>query len=220
VGGAIAELHRERGVELVLGEGVQAFEGAGRLERVVTSAGRVLECDFAVVGLGIEPAVELAEGTAVDVDNGIVVDEYCRASVQGIYAAGDVANHFHPLFGRRIRVEHWLNAIDHGAAAARSMLGKGQPYAEVPWFWSDQYDANLQYAGHHTGWDELVVRGSLAERKFAAFYVTGGVVEAVVALDRGREVQRAKRLIASRAPVDTIKLADPEVDLRTLVPAS
>jgi 3-phenylpropionate/trans-cinnamate dioxygenase ferredoxin reductase subunit len=219
VGGVIAELHRERGVELVLGEGVQAFEGAGRVERVVTSAGRVLECDFAVVGLGIEPAVELAEGTAVDVDNGIVVDEYCRASVQGIYAAGDVANHFHPLFGRRIRVEHWLNAIDQGAAAARSMLGKGEPYAEVPWFWSDQYDANLQYAGHHTGWDELVVRGSLAERKFAAFYVTGGVVDAVVALDQGREVQRAKRLIASRAPVDTTKLGDPEVDLRTLVPA-
>ncbi len=143
------------------GEGVDAFEGDARVERVVTSSGgRRIECDLAVVGVGIEPAVDVVAGSGVEVDNGILVDELCRTNVEGIFAAGDVANHLHPLFGRRIRVEHWRNAIEHGAAAARSMLGKGVPYAEVHWFWSDQYDANIQYAGHHRAWDELVVRGS------------------------------------------------------------
>jgi 3-phenylpropionate/trans-cinnamate dioxygenase ferredoxin reductase subunit len=98
------------------------------------------------------------------------------------------------------------------------MLGTGAPYEEIHWFWSDQYDENLQYAGFHTGWDELVVRGSLEERRFAAFYLEGGLVRAVVALNQGREVQRAKRLIAARAPLDPAKLRDPDVDLRTLAP--
>jgi 3-phenylpropionate/trans-cinnamate dioxygenase ferredoxin reductase subunit len=216
VGSAIAELHRDHGVELVLGDGVAAFEGAGRVERVRTAGGRVLGCDFAVVGLGIEPAVELAASAGVALENGVAVDERCRTSVEGIYAAGDVASHFHPLYGRRIRVEHWLNAIEQGSAAALSMLGRGEPYAQVHWFWSDQYDANLQYAGHHTDWDELVVRGSLEERTFAAFYLKDGLVDAVVALNRGRDVQRAKRLIAARAPVDPAALRDEDVDLRTL----
>ncbi len=216
VGRAIAELHRDHGVELVLGDGVAAFEGAGRVERVRTAGGRVLECDFAVVGLGIEPAVELAASAGAALENGVAIDERCRTSVEGIYAAGDVASHFHPLFGRRIRVEHWLNAIEQGSAAALSMLGRGEPYAQVHWFWSDQYDANLQYAGHHTDWDELVVRGSLEERAFAAFYLKDGLVDAVVALNRGRDVQRAKRLIAARAPVEPAALRDEAVDLRTL----
>jgi 3-phenylpropionate/trans-cinnamate dioxygenase ferredoxin reductase subunit len=219
VGRAIAELHREHGVDLVLGDGVEAFEGAGRVERVRTSRGRLIECEFAVVGLGIEPVVEIAATAGVELDNGVVVDDRCRTSVEGIYAAGDVANHLHPLFARRIRVEHWLNAIEQGSAAASSMLGKGEPYAEVHWFWSDQYDENIQYAGHHDGWDELVVRGNVEERRFAAFYVKDGVVDAVVALNQGRDVQRAKRLIAARVPVDAAMLGDQEVDLRSLVPA-
>jgi 3-phenylpropionate/trans-cinnamate dioxygenase ferredoxin reductase subunit len=219
VGRVIADLHRDHGVELVLGEGVEAFEGARRVERVRTTGGRVLECDFAVVGLGIEPAAELAAAAGLEVENGVVVDELCRTSADGVYAAGDVANHRHPLLGRRVRVEHYLNAIEQGTAAARSMLGRGEPYAPVHWFWSDQYDANLQYAGFHTRWDELVVRGSLEEQRFAAFYLEGGLVQAVVALNQARDVQRAKRLIAARVPVDPARLRDPEVDLRTLVPA-
>ena len=190
VGRAIAELHREHGVVARYGEGVDAFEGAGTVERVLTSSGERVECDFAVVGVGIEPAVEVVAGTGVEVDNGIVVDELCRTSVEGIWAAGDVARHHHPLFGL-VRVEHWRNAIEQGAAAARSMLGKGVPYAEVHWFWSDQYDANIQYTGHHTGWDELVVRGSIDERKFVAFYLVQGVVHAAAALDSGRDLRRA-----------------------------
>ena len=219
VGRAIAELHREHGVVARYGEGVDAFEGAGTVERVLTSSGERVECDFAVVGVGIEPAVEVVAGTGVEVDNGILVDELCRTSVEGIWAAGDVARHHHPLFGL-VRVEHWRNAIEQGAAAARSMLGKGVPYAEVHWFWSDQYDANIQYTGHHTGWDELVVRGSIDERKFVAFYLVQGVVHAAAALDSGRDLRRAQGLIRTQSRVDPAALRDPEIDLRTLVPGA
>jgi 3-phenylpropionate/trans-cinnamate dioxygenase ferredoxin reductase subunit len=217
VGRTIAELHRDHGVETILGQAVAALEGNGRVERIRTASGRVLECDFAVVGLGIDPAVDIVAGTGVELDDGILVDELCRTSIEGIYAAGDVARHRHPLFGSA-RVEHWLNAIEQGQAAARSMLGKGAPYDTVHWFWSDQYEDNLQYTGHHTRWDELVVRGSLAERKFVAFYIEAGVVRAAVALNQGRDVRRAQALIRARVPVDPEKLRDPDVDLRTLAP--
>jgi 3-phenylpropionate/trans-cinnamate dioxygenase ferredoxin reductase subunit len=216
VGGVIGELHRERGVECLFGEGVDAFEGSDRVERVRTSSGRVIECDFAVVGLGIQPAVELAEAAGLDVDNGITVDERCRTSVPGVFAAGDVASHFHPLYGRHIRVEHWQNAIEQGAAAARSMLGEDAAYAELHWFWSDQYDTNVQYAGHHTAWESLVVRGSLEERRFVAFYLQQGVPLAAVSVNSGRDLRRAFELLKAGKPVDPASLADPEVDLRQL----
>jgi 3-phenylpropionate/trans-cinnamate dioxygenase ferredoxin reductase subunit len=217
VGRVVEGIHRDHGVELHLGEGVAAFEGVSRVERVVTSAGRRIECDLVVMGVGIEPAVDVTPGSGIEVENGIVVDDLCRASVEGVYAAGDVANHQHPLFGR-VRVEHWLNAIEQGAAAARSMLGKGSPYGELHWFWSDQYDANIQYAGHHTGGEKLVVRGSLEERKFVAFYTDGGVVRAAAAVNSGRDLRRAFGLIRSRVSVDPTALSDPDTDLRTLVP--
>lgn len=216
VGGVLADIHRERGVELHFADSVDAFEGSDRVERVVTAAGVQIECDFAVVGVGVEPAVELAAGTSVEVDNGIVVDEYCRTSVEDVYAAGDVANHYHPVFERRIRVEHWDNALKHGPAAARNMLGKDEPYEEIPWFWSDQYETNLQYAGYHTSWDELVVRGNLGARSFVAFYCTEGRVLAAVAVNSGRDLRRTVPLIKARRPVDPAKLRDPDIDLRTL----
>ena len=134
-----------------------------------------------------------------------------------MFAAGDVARHRHPLAGGGyLRVEHWQNAVEQGAAAARSMLGVGEPYAATHWFWSDQYDENLQYLGHHERWDELVVRGSLDERRFVAFYRESGVVRAAVALNSGRDLRRAAGLIRSGARVEADLLADPDVDLRTL----
>ena len=216
IGAVIAEIHREHGVELHFGGSAASFEGSGRVERAVTTAGLAIECDFAVVGVGVEAAVELATGTGIEVDNGIVVDEHCRTNVAEIYAAGDVANHHNPIFGRRIRVEHWENALHQGAAAARSMIGKLEPYEEVYWFWSDQYDANLQYAGFHTAWDDLVVRGSFEERSFVAFYCAEGRVLAAVALNRGRDLRRSIPLIKGRQRVEPGRLSDPDVDLRTL----
>jgi 3-phenylpropionate/trans-cinnamate dioxygenase ferredoxin reductase subunit len=216
VGDVLAEIHREKGVGLLFGDSVDAFEGSNRVERVVTRAGRTIECDFAVIGVGVEPAAELAVATGVELDNGIVVDEYCRTSVEGVYAAGDVANHYHPVFERRIRVEHWDNALKHGPAAARNMVGKDEAYEDIPWFWSDQYDTNLQYAGFHTSWDELVVRGSLEERSFVAFYCTAGRVLAAVAVNRGKDLRRSIPLIKARRPVQPAKLRHPDIDLRTL----
>ena len=221
VGRVMAGIHRDHGATLIFEDTVAAFEGeGGRVGRVRTGHGRLIECDFVVMGLGIEPVTELLADTGAEIDNGIVVDEYCRTGVEGIYAAGDVANHYHPVFDRRIRVEHWQNALKQGPAAARSMIGKGEPYDEVPWFWSDQYDYNLQYAGYHTEWDELVVRGSMEARNFVAFYRKGGRVLAAVAVNRGRDLRRSMRLIKAQRPVDTTKLRDPDVDLRTLVEAS
>ena len=217
VGRVMEEVHRDHEARLILEDTVAAFEGADRVERVVTQGGRRIECDFVVVGLGVEPGTELLAGTGVEIDNGIVVDEFCRASVEGIYAAGDVANHYHPVFERRIRVEHWQNALNQGPAAARSMLGKGEPYDEVPWFSSDQYDSNLQYAGFHTEWDDLVVRGSMEERNFVAFYRKDERVLAAVAVNRGKDLRRSMRLIKAQRPVDATKLQDPDIDLRELL---
>ena len=220
IGRVVEGLHRDNGVEMILDDAVTAFEGAGKVERVVTRNGRRIDCSLAVFGLGIEPATELVAGTPVRVDNGIVVDDQCRTNVPGIFAAGDVANPYHPACGRQMRVEHWQNGVKQGAAAARSMLGRGQPYDEVHWFWSDQFDANIQYAGFHAAWDQIVVRGSLESRKFLAFYLTGGRVESVVAINQGRDMRRTFPIIKARTAVDPASLADPNVDLRTLAPAT
>jgi 3-phenylpropionate/trans-cinnamate dioxygenase ferredoxin reductase subunit len=220
VGRVVEEIHRDHGTELIFEDKVAAFEGAERVERITTQRGHRIECDFVVVGLGVEPATDVLAGTGVEIDNGVVVDEYLRTGVEGIYAAGDVANHYHPVFKRHIRVEHWQNALKQGPAAARNMLGENEPYDEIPWFWSDQYEHNLQYAGFHTEWDELVVRGSTEERSFVAFYRKDGRVLAAVAINRGRDLRRSIPLIKTQEEIATVKLCDLDVDLRTLTGAA
>jgi len=217
VGQTLADLHHAHGVLTVFEDTVAVFEGTGRVSCVVTKGGRRLECDFVVVGIGIEPAVEMLDGSGIVVDNGVVVDEHCETNVAGVYAAGDVANHYHPIFDRRIRVEHWHNAIKQGAAAARNMLGQRVVYDEIHWFWSDQYDANLQYAGFHTTWDQLVVRGRLDSGSYLACYVTDGRINAAVGLNRAKDIRRVMPLIKSRRAVDLEQLRDEGVDLRSLL---
>jgi 3-phenylpropionate/trans-cinnamate dioxygenase ferredoxin reductase component len=219
VGGVIARIHQEHGVEAIFDDGVAAFEGDRHVRRVLTSRGRRIECDFAVVGIGVEPEVDFIAGSGIETENGVLVDEHCRSTIDDIYAAGDVANHYHPLFQRRIRVEHWQNAMQQGAAAARSMLGKRHSYEPIHWFWSDQYDVNLQYAGLHQQEDRLVIRGSLDSRSFLAFYVSDHRINAVVALNRGKDLRRAMPLIKERAVVDSAELEDESVDLRSLLHA-
>jgi 3-phenylpropionate/trans-cinnamate dioxygenase ferredoxin reductase component len=216
VGAAMAGLHADNGVNLVMEDIVEKLEGSGNVEAVVTKSGRRIPCDLVVAGIGVEPVTDVVAGTAVEVENGIKVDERCRTNVEGVYAAGDVANHMHPIFGRHMRVEHWQNAMRHGAHAAKSILGSTEPYTEIHWFWSDQYDANVQYTGHHMAWDELVVRGSIADRSFLAFYVKDGLVDAVVGFNRGKELRRTSGIVKARKPVDASKLEDEDVDLKTL----
>lgn len=216
VGQTLATLHRAHGVRTIFEDSVAAFEGTERVRRVVTQKGLRLECEFVVVGIGIQPVVDWLEGSGIHVDNGVVVDEYCQTNVSGVFAAGDVANHFHPVFDRRLRVEHWHNAVKQGAAAARNMLGRGFAYDEIHWFWSDQYEVNLQYAGFHTAWQQLVVRGSLDSGSYLACYVNHGRIDAAVGLNRAKDLRRVMPLIKSRRLVDLEQVRDETVDLRSL----
>ncbi len=223
VGSVMASIHREQGVEMLLDDQVMAFAGDGHLERVVTSKGATVACDFAVTGIGIEPAVELAREGGIAVDNGILVDDRCRTDVAGVFAAGDVANQQHPIFGR-LRVEHYNNAERQGRAAARSMLGATQPYDDLLSFWSDQYEDALEYVGYAPHWDQFVVRGSLEQRRFIGFYLADGTVRAVMGLNRGGdpeldedgELFAAKALVRDRTAVSASVLADEATDLREL----
>lgn len=216
MGQIYAGIHRDHGVDLRTGEGVESIEETNGGVLVRTTRGAAIEGDVVVVGVGIEPNVELGESAGARIENGIVVDEFCRTTVDRVFAAGDVANHWHPVFDRHVRVEHFDNAIKHGAAAARNMLGKPERYDDPHWFWSDQYDHNLQYAGHAASWDDLVIRGSTEDRSFVAFYMKHGVVLAVLGLNRGKDVRRAMKLIRKRAKPDPGRLRDEDADLRTL----
>lgn len=216
VGRTLAALHHEHGVRTIFEDTVTAFEGTGRVDCVVTGRGERVDCDFVVLGIGTDPVVDLLDGTGITVDKGVHVDEYCQTSASGIYAAGDVANFYHPLFGQRMRVEHWSNAMRQGAVAAHNMLGQHVAYDEVPWFWSEQYDTTLQYAGFHSAWERLVVRGTLEAGNYLACYVNEGRVDAVVGMNRAKDVRRMIPIIRARRPVDLDRLQDEAVDLRTL----
>jgi 3-phenylpropionate/trans-cinnamate dioxygenase ferredoxin reductase subunit len=206
VAGVFGSIHREAGIELVTGDEVARFEGSLRVERVVTKNGRRIACDLVVVAVGIEPNVDFLKGSKLAVRDGILVDAYCRTNVAGVFAAGDVANHRHPVFGR-IRVEHYNNAEKQGAAAARSMLGSRAAYRYVHTFWSDQFEHKLEYIGHARRWDRFVLKGSLEEHKFVGFYLQAGRPRAAVGLNRGGdpeqdkdgELAQAGRLIAKGA---------------------
>ncbi len=223
VGALIGAIHRANGVELLAGDQIAAFEGTERLEAAVTASGNRVTCDFAVIGVGIEPDVPAVAGASLALGNGILADELCRTSAADVYAAGDVANQLHPLFGR-IRVEHFNNAEKQGAAAARSMLGSATPYGYVHSFWSDQYEHKIEYVGHAATWDAFVVRGSLDEGKLVGFYLLDGRVQAAVGLDRGgdpeldhdSEMAACARLVALRARPARGLLADEHADLWSL----
>ena len=223
IGALISGMHRANGVRLLAGAKVAAFEGAERVDSVVMADGERVACDFALVGVGIDPSVSAVAGSSMARDNGILVDERCRSSATDIYAAGDVANHLHPVLGR-IRVEHYNSSEHHGAAAARSMLGSADAFGYIHNFWSDQYEHTLQYVGHATSWDDFVVRGSLDEAKLVGFYLAAGVVQAAVGFDRGgdpewepdSEMAACARLVARRARPDRNALTDERADLGSL----
>jgi 3-phenylpropionate/trans-cinnamate dioxygenase ferredoxin reductase component len=221
VGSLIGAIHAENGVRLLAGEPIAAFEGNDRIEAAVTAAGTRVACDFAVAGVGIVP--DVPAGSLSAQDNGLLSDQLCRTGAPDVWAAGDVANQLHPLFGR-VRVEHYNNAEKQGRAAARSMLGSTDPYAYVHTFWSDQYEHQLEYVGHAASWDDFVIRGSTEERKLIGFYLAGGVVRAAVGLDRGGdpeldldgEMAACSRLVAQRARPARAQLTDERCDVRAL----
>lgn len=219
IGRALEGIHRDHGVTMHFDEVVAGFEGDGRLERVVTGGDRTIEADVAIVGIGTVPAVELLAGTGLDEPGGIPVGSTLETAIPGVFAAGDVARQDHPVFGP-IRVEHFDNAIKMGEMAARNMLGNGLVFDDPHWFWSDQYDVQVQMAGFAPTWRRMIVRGSIEERSFCAFLLDDdGVLRSTVSISWARDVRRSFELIRRRVRPDPAALSDPDVDLRTLVPA-
>jgi 3-phenylpropionate/trans-cinnamate dioxygenase ferredoxin reductase subunit len=209
LGRFFAEVHRSHGVEVLTSAGVAAIEDAGR--RVRLTDGRTIECDAVLLGVGVSPATQLAEAAGLEVDDGIVADELLRASAPDVFVAGDVASVPHPRYGRRVRVEHWDNAAAQGAAAARSMLGKGEPYTRLPYFFSDQYELGLEYVGLHDAGDELVIRGALDDGHFQAIWVApDGRPTAAMHVDEWDAIGDLRALVERSATVDVAQLRDPK----------
>jgi len=202
VGAVYRDVHADNGVRLLLGTGVEGFEGNGRVERVRTSDGQALDCDFVVVGVGVLPRTGLAAQAGIAIGDGIAADEYLRTDAPDVFAAGDVAAARHPRYGERIRVEHWANALNQGPAAARSMLGKGDPYDRLPYFFSDQFDLGMEYSGYARTWDRVVFRGDAGKREFIAFWLSGGRVVAGMNVNIWDVNERIQELIRDRAPID------------------
>jgi 3-phenylpropionate/trans-cinnamate dioxygenase ferredoxin reductase component len=213
VGAIYRDIHADHGVRMLMGTGVEAFEGSQAVERVRTRDGRELDCDFVVVGVGVQPRTELARQAGLAVDNGILVDEQLQTSVPGVFAAGDAANAHHPFYGERIRVEHWANALNQGPAAARSLLGGSAAYERLPYFFSDQYDIGMEYTGFARRRDRVVFRGEPATREFVAFWMVEDRVVAGMNVNVWDVGDPIKRLIGERAAVDDRRLADPDVPL-------
>ena len=217
IGEYVAELHRRNGVEIRTGVGVAAIEDKGSELAILTADGERIAADYAAIGIGAQPNTEIAAAAGLAVDDGIKVDEFGRSSDPQIYAAGDVTRHFNPIVGRHIRLEAWQNAQNQAIAVAKVMAGGNVAFAEVPWFWTDQFDMNLQMAGAPDHWDRLVFRGEPAERSFTVFHLADGKPVAVTTVNAIRDMRFGRMMIQRGVPVDPALLADKSVKLQDLV---
>lgn len=216
VGTVYRDLHAEHGVDLIMHQRAAVFRGTRRVESVETADGTRIEGDLVVVGVGSQPRTELAATAGLDVRDGILVDEHLETSVPGIFAAGDVTAAWHPLLGSHLRVEHWDNARRQGRTAARNMLGMAEPYLRIPYFYSDQYDLSMEYAGFASAWDRVVFRGEPAGREFVAFWLSDGRVVAGMNANVWKVNDAIAALVGSRGKVATERLSDPTVALEDL----
>jgi 3-phenylpropionate/trans-cinnamate dioxygenase ferredoxin reductase component len=214
VGEVFRGLHADHGVSFRFNTGIERFTGKDHVEGVVTSNGETLPADVVVVGVGVTPVTELAEAAGVTVDNGITTDASLRTSAPDVFAAGDVANFWHPLYQRHIRIEHWANALNGGPAAARAMLGQDMTYDRLPYFFSDQYDLGFEYVGYVAPdeQNDVVMRGDVQGRAFHAFWLRGDVVQAGMHVNLWDDGIDPVKEIVGKA-VDRRRLADAEVPL-------
>lgn len=226
VGGEVGEvfrsLHADHGVDLRLGvgAGVAELRGDGSVREVVLADGSVLAADVIVAGVGVTPNVEVAAAAGLAIENGILVDEHLATSAPGIYAAGDVASAFHPHYGRHVRVEHWSTALNQGGTAGRNAVGGSEVYDRLPYFFSDQYDLGLEYVGHGSAEDDIVVRGSLDDGTFIAFWRRDGKVTATMNVNMWDVVDDLRSIVLARSTASPDRLADPSVALAELAPSS
>jgi 3-phenylpropionate/trans-cinnamate dioxygenase ferredoxin reductase subunit len=211
------DYHSKAGVRIHCSTGVAAFHGRTGVDAVETTAGRRFPCDLVIVGIGILPEVGLAEESGLTCDNGLNVDDHARTDDPNIVAAGDCTNHPNPFAGRRIRLESVHNAVEQAKTAALSLLGESQPYAQVPWFWSDQFDLKLQIAGLSEDHDQVIVRGNPDGDSFSACYLRAGKLVAVDAVNSPRDFIFGRKLIATGAVVSPEQLADSATSLGDLL---
>ncbi len=217
IGAVFAQLHADHGVELRLGTGVAAVRGDQHVEQVVLDDGRVEAADIVVAGLGVTPRTELADAAfGLRVDNGIVVNEHLETNVEGIFAAGDVANAWHPRLGRYLRVEHWSNALHQGTLAGRNAAGERETYDRLPYFFSDQYDLGMEYVGYADTGDAVVVRGDTASREFIAFWHRDGIVTAAMNVNVWDVVEDLRALIEAGQTIDPARLSAPDIKISDL----
>jgi len=209
--------HARRGVRILCNERVRALapEGrSGRVRAVLTERGAEHPADLVVVGVGVQPADELAVAAGLECRNGILTDEYCRTADAAIWAAGDCANHPSRHYSRRLRLESVDNAFEQGTTVALNLLGTPTPHDKVPWFWSDQYDLKLIIVGVSEGYDALIMRGAPAQRSFSVCYLRGGELIALDSINSPRDQMAARRLLAAHVRPDPAKLADPTIALK------
>jgi 3-phenylpropionate/trans-cinnamate dioxygenase ferredoxin reductase subunit len=216
VGRYFHEVLESKGVEVLGGEELDSFLGEERVRAVRTTSGREIECGAVVIGAGVHPETMLAERAGLEVENGIVCDSTLQTSVEGIFAAGDVCSYDSVVHGRRLRVEHWDVALQQGQHAARGLMGEGEPYRAVPYFFSDLADwTSLEYVGPAERWDEIVWRGDRDAGEFSAWYLEGGRVVAALTVGRSEDLAHARRLLESGADVSVHRdaLEDADSDL-------
>jgi 3-phenylpropionate/trans-cinnamate dioxygenase ferredoxin reductase subunit len=218
VGGAFLAAHERHGVRVVAGRRISAVEGRDRVSGVRLDDGSSIKADLVVVGIGARPRDDLAANAGIAHANGVLVDEHLQTSASGIFAAGDVASAFHPRYGQHIRVEHWDNAKRQGRAAASAMLGRGEPYARTPYFYSDQYELGMEYVGYAPSWDRVVFRGDPRDPAFLAFWLKGGLVVAAMHVNTWDATADLRKLVDAERPIDPGRLSDPERPLGHLLP--
>lgn len=215
IGGVLLDIHRGRGVEIRAGEYIESMTRTAAGLVLTSNLGHTVECDLVLVGVGARPNVELAVAAGIDTGDGILVDEYGRTSAPDVYALGDVAAQVH--HGTRVRVEHHDNALRQGRTVAANLTGEAVPHTDAHWFWSDQYDHTLQSVGRARDLDDLVVRGSVEEQRFAAFSLTDGRIDAVIALNRPGDVLAVRRVLHTPHEVTAEALRDESVPLKQLL---
>ncbi len=217
LGAFYRDVHVDHGVEWHLGSGVAELRGSPRADEVRLVDDTIVRGDLIVVGVGVTPRIALAEDAGLKLENGVVTDEYLESSVPGVFAAGDLANAWHPVLNARIRLEHWSAALNQGPVAAKNMLGTTTPYEKIPYFFSDQYDVGMEYSGYAVDWDQIVYRGDPGTREFIAFWLKGDLLLAGMAVNTWDMADPIAALVASRRPVDANRLRDPDIELAQVV---
>ncbi|MBN3855889.1 FAD-dependent oxidoreductase [Paraburkholderia sp. Ac-20340] len=204
----LLDLHRANGVDIRLNAQLVSLDDHGDGVRATFADGSALDADFAVAGIGLAPHTAIAEAAGIEVQDGIVVDEFGQTSDSDIFACGDVANHPNAWLKRRVRLESWANAQNQAIAAAKAVLGVKTPYAEIPWFWSDQYDVNLQILGEIPAGATPALRGSLEEKRATLFFVENGHLRGVIAINSARDLKLARKWMNQGRAVDLAALVD------------